>query len=198
MIDLHLNLDLECQWQVDRMVIHCWISKKSNWRTSNLLLQFRSLTNLPRPQLRHRALFPLNNPEAEHSVMTTIVNLINEIGSHFQPHPILNSLHVRSHKTIYRTFPQVCSLHHCWINMKITITSILCLFLAVLVAKPYAAQDEDHSTLCGLKSRFLLAFDRNLERPGLYYGGGIPMDVGLLTPVPSSAARESGSLYVPS
>lgn len=61
--------------------------------------------------------------------------------------------------------------------MKITITSILFPALALLAAKPSAAQEEDQSTLRGLKAKpvpkpYTVVLNQNLVNPGVYYGDG--------------------------
>ena len=61
--------------------------------------------------------------------------------------------------------------------MKITITGILFPVLVALVAHPCAAQDatqdEEHSTLRGLKGNpYTVALNKNLTNPGVYFGTG--------------------------
>lgn len=55
--------------------------------------------------------------------------------------------------------------------MKIIATSILFPVLAILAAQPSVAQEDDHSTLRGLKAPpYTVVLDQDLENPGVFYG----------------------------
>lgn len=74
--------------------------------------------------------------------------------------------------------------------MKITSTSVLLPVLMALLAHSCAAQDEEHSTLRGLKSSsYTVALDANIVNPGVYYGTG--NDNGYWV-VATSAANKAG------
>ena len=79
--------------------------------------------------------------------------------------------------------------------MKISATSILFPVLALLAVKPSVAQEEDHSTLRGLKPKpvtkpYSVVLDQNLVNPGVYYGTGNTNEHWVSPPVPNTVGKK--------